>query len=136
MNRFDGRRRGGRATREQLIAQNSPSASELLAQIRHWLVAMERFRSLWRDAPRLDFTRTGCGGEGGNHNWHVRLAPKPPHRTSRVVCTTPLINFPPVTLMQQVILPLRREGFEVADPIPQRCGCATFTAKPRRLAAG
>ena len=135
MNRERGRRPGRRATPQQLAALTCPSASELLGQIHHWLAALEKFRNLWKDAPRIRFSKTGCAGGGGNHNWHVRLIPKPPHRTLRIAVTAPLAQYSPVDLMREVVLPLRQAGFEVSDPTPQRCGCATFTATPRRLAA-
>ncbi len=134
MNSPRGRRPGKRATREQLAALSSPSAPALLEQIKHWLEAIEAIRNIWKDAPKREFTRTGCNGDGGNHNWHVRLVPKPPHRTNRIICTTPLVVFPPTVLMKMIVLPLRAEGFEVTDPSPQRCGCATFTVLPKRLA--
>jgi len=124
-----------RATREQLAALTWPTAPELHQQIRHWLLVLEEIRDLWRDAPRRPFTRTGCG-RGIDHNWHVRLVPRPPHRTTRLICAVPQIHLPLRVVMGQIIEPLHTEGFAVADIATQRCGCATFTVSPRRLAEG
>jgi hypothetical protein len=126
--------RQGQRSRLQPVSATVP---ELLTQIRHWLKALEEVRNLRKNASRLPFTKTHCdGGGSSNHLWHVTLVPRPPHRTTRLVCAVPLIHFPPNVLMKLIVAPLRTEGFEVTEPVKLRCGCATFTVNPRRLAEG
>lgn len=105
----------------------------LREQIEHWLEALEKFRRL-RDAPRRNFTTTGCSRGGGDHNWHVRLVPRPPLRSNYLACTAPRAWLSPADLMRYVITPLRAAGFAVSQTAANNCGCVTFTVLPKRLA--
>ena len=124
----------------ELTSQQAAELAKLRAdllreQILHWLEALEKFQRM-RDAPRRRFTTTGCKRNGGDHNWHVRLVPRPPMRTAYLACTSPRTWLSPAALMRLVIMPLKADGFAVSSTTPNNCGCVTFTVRPRRLAEG
>lgn len=134
MYRSPGRRGPKRKlTAEQEAAAIRLRADALLAQIRHWLGAMEKFHNL-HNAPKRPFTVTYCTSGGGDHWWHVRLIPRPPRRSTYVACTAPRDKLPDDALLERVTKPLRDAGFTVSETTDSGCGCATFTVRPRRLA--
>jgi hypothetical protein len=128
MNRSSEQRR----TPQQAAELAKLRADVLREQILHWLEALEKFQRV-ADAPRRRFTTTGCK-RNGDHNWHVRLVPRPPMRTAYLACTSPRAWLPPTALMRLVVAPLKTDGFAVSTTTPNNCGCVTFTVRPRGLA--
>lgn len=120
-------------TPEQQLLAAQMRAESLLEQIQHWLDAIAKFRDL-RKAPRRRFTQTGCGRNGGDHTWHVRIVPRPPRPTTHLACVSPRTAIPARVLMNGVILPLRGAGHNVAAPFMDRCGCITFNVTPGQRA--
>lgn len=124
--------------RQQLVARQKAEALEsrlvyLLGYVRHWLLAMEKYHNL-RNAAMTPFGGGNCSGGGGTHYYFYRLEPNGTKGSNRVECVAPRDKFPDDLLLERVINPLKKEGFKVSDPTFQRCGCATFTARPRKLA--
>ena len=126
------RKQRKKPTPEQLHAAAIERSRRLLAQIRHWLTALETFHNL-KNAPRRAFTPTMCTGDGGTHWTHVRLMPSSTNARS-LSCAAPRDRYPDAVLFEEVITPLRQAGFTVSPPTNRRCGCAVFTVHPRKLA--
>lgn len=108
-------------------------ARELHLEIRHWLLAMELFADPYRAAARPS-TEAGCAARDASHRLQVQPLPLRPGRPDRVMCTVQQRALPDAVLQAHVLRLLKQEGFTIAGPLSNSCGCATFTVQPRRLA--
>lgn len=120
-------------TPEQRVQLIKLRAELMLANIRHWLEAVEKFTDL-RNAPGRVSATTGCSRGGGDHHRQVRVVPRPPRQTTHLACTAQRQQIPVEALMAVIILPLKREGYAVSTPVTNSCGCITFNVMPNKWA--